>query len=1069
MKQDNLSLSFVYCRSSPKLDSILPCHQEVLGIPNLDAVEEATVDGHAVETAALVDVEAAEEALWSFHSVQASQEAGLIEETQEVVEGANSEAAAEGTPEVEGVEAGASEVAAATKGPGYSRDLVVAPSPRVEQTEAAIAKTLITKRQKNVSQARYPERPGYGTQGSPVTLYANYFELKSVGKELFRYNVDIVADSARAKPTGRKARQIIRLLLDEHLLQYQNSIATDYKSTLVSRVELPSQGQYDVRYRDEHEDDYPEQPKVYRVNCQFTGRLNPGDLLDYLTSANASAMFESKAEVMQAMNIVMGHHPKADRSVVSVGANKHFAIHPNAAERYDLGAGLEVLRGFFVSVRAATARILINVQIKYAACYQEGPLANVINEYQRSNSRDIYKLEAFLKKLRIQATHIVRKNKKGQVVPRIKTIAGLATRADGASLPHPPKVARHGAGPNDVQFFLDAPGQKSEPGNSKGKKGKKPAKAGPAPAGRYITVSDFFLQEYNKSLDSNMPVVNVGTRENPSYLPVEVCLVEPGQPAKSKLTPMQTRNMLSFAVRGPASNAYSIVSKGTAVLGLKNPLNPTLASFGIQPDLQLVTVPGRVLPAPRVYYKDAKSNQRHIDTMGGSWNMKSIKFSTSTKLPSWTWLYINSERGIPRFENPGQLNTSLQAFTAKLNEIGVAAAAPKPGMMIRLTGNDHEGEIDRAVGELMGRHTPTLILTILYSSDVEAYNCIKKICDVRRGVRNVNVLAEKLRGANDQYYANVGLKFNLKLGGANQILKASELGIVAEGKTMLVGIDVTHPSPGSSAEAPSVAGMVASIDSSLSQWPADIRIQTSRQEMVSNLDEMLKARLQRWARANKNALPENIIVYRDGVSEGQYDVVIEQELPLLKKACVETYPAASTKKNLPRISIVIVGKRHHTRFYPTRDEDADRSANPKNGTVVDRGVTEARNWDFYLQAHTAIKGTARPAHYFTVWDEIFAHQKPVAPFQNAADILEDLTHRLCYLFGRATRAVSICPPAYYADLVCTRARCYLSSVFDPTPAATPSVSEIGGIGRGGLVKGSDVQIHENVRDTMFYI
>lgn len=73
-----------------------------------------------------------------------------------------------------------------------------------------------------------------------------------------------------------------------------------------------------------------------------------------------------------------------------------------------------------------------------------------------------------------------------------------------------------------------------------------------------------------------MPVVNVGTRENPSYLPVEVCLVEPGQPAKSKLTPMQTRNMLSFAVRGPASNAYSIVSKGTAVLGLKNLLNPTL-------------------------------------------------------------------------------------------------------------------------------------------------------------------------------------------------------------------------------------------------------------------------------------------------------------------------------------------------------------------------------------------------------------------------------------------------------------------------------------------------------------
>ena len=32
---------------------------------------------------------------------------------------------------------------------------------------------------------------------------------------------------------------------------------------------------------------------------------------------------------------------------------------------------------------------------------------------------------------------------------------------------------------------------------------------------------------------------------------------------------------------------------------------------------------------------------------------------------------------------------------------------------------------------------------------------------------------------------------------------------------------------------------------------------------------------------------------------------------------------------------------------------------------------------------------------------------------------------LCYLYGRATKAVSICPPAYYADILCERGRCYL--------------------------------------------
>ena len=288
---------------------------------------------------------------------------------------------------------------------------------------------------------------------------------------------------------------------------------------------------------------------------------------------------------------------------------------------------------------------------------------------------------------------------------------------------------------------------------------------------------------------------------------------------------------------------------------------------------------------------------------------------------------------------------------------------------------------------------------------------------------------------------------------------------------MVVGIDVTHPSPGSASNAPSVAGIVASIDQWLAQWPADLQIQTARQEMVAGLDRIFKSRLRLWGKNNKGTYPENLLIYRDGVSEGQYDIVLDQELPLIRKACEEVYPASDTKKGLPRMSIIVVGKRHNTRFYPTKKEDADRSSNPQNGTIVDRGVTEARNWDFFLQAHTAIQGTARPAHYSNILDEVFRGGKTQPPFQNAADTLEDLTHNMCYLFGRATKAVSICPPAYYADLVCERARCYLSRLFDATPGATPvgSVVEGGGSGAGLEPDSDDVRIHENVRDTMFYI
>jgi hypothetical protein len=393
------------------------------------------------------------------------------------------------------------------------------------------------------------------------------------------------------------------------------------------------------------------------------------------------------------------------------------------------------------------------------------------------------------------------------------------------------------------------------------------------------------------------------------------------------------------------------------------------------------------------------------------------------------------------------------------------------------------GNVEAAIEDAIHRFAvnpkkPTLVFVIVPERDnTTIYNRVKHACDVKEGLLNVCVVDTKFAKANEQYFCNVGLKFNLKLGGRNHALDPSKLGIIQEKRTMVVGIDVTHPSPGSSSNAPSVAGIVASVDEFLGQWPADLRIQKAREEMVQQLDDMLESRLQIWQERN-GVLPENILVFRDGVSEGQYNLVLEHELPALRRACEKLYPAADTKSDKPKMTIIIVGKRHNTRFYATQKQQADRSWNPQNGTVVDRGVTEARNWDFFLQAHTAIQGTARPAHYYVVYDQIFREHRAKARFpsasassSSAADALEDLVHSLCYTFGRATKAVSICTPAYYADLVCARARCYLGSLFDPTPIASPTGSIAAtstAADSASPLNANLVRIHPNVRDAMFY-
>ncbi len=277
---------------------------------------------------------------------------------------------------------------------------------------------------------------------------------------------------------------------------------------------------------------------------------------------------------------------------------------------------------------------------------------------------------------------------------------------------------------------------------------------------------------------------------------------------------------------------------------------------------------------------------------------------------------------------------------------------------------DHLGQIDKYIaGHVMTTQARMLLIIIPFKSQA-LYANIKYLGDIKYGIHTVCALAknmDKARGRSG-YLVNIALKWNLKKGGTNQKINQSDVAVPLS-KTMFMGIDVTHPGAGAEEGAPSIAGVVANINSELGQWPASIRIQKSRQEMVSDLDEMIVERLKVWVKYNK-VLPESIIVYRDGVSEGQYATVLREEWPAFEKAMTKMYP----KGPKPKISIIVVGKRHHTRFYPTREEDAIKN-NPKNGTVVDRGVTSERYWDFFLQAHTALQGTCRPAHYVVLKDQ----------------------------------------------------------------------------------------------------
>jgi eukaryotic translation initiation factor 2C len=453
--------------------------------------------------------------------------------------------------------------------------------------------------------------------------------------------------------------------------------------------------------------------------------------------------------------------------------------------------------------------------------------------------------------------------------------------------------------------------------------------------------------------------------------------------------------------------------------------------------------------------------------------MAKIKFHKGSDLGPWTYIYFRSNRSGDQFQ-PADLQKTVTGFRNFLMGSGVDAGGlftppPQPVDLVDGQEDTNYQKIEKEFRRLFNAKEnpcPQFVLCVLPFNDVAIYNSIKTVADTKAGIHTVCVVGQKfMKGQQqEQYFGNISLKFNLKAGGINQILDPPKMGIIGEAKTMVFGIDVTHPSPSSKEDAPSIAAVVASIDKYLAQWPCRFSIQEFRKEMVSALEGMVLSLLTLWQKHNKQ-LPDNILIYRDGVSEGQFQQVLDFELPLIHNACRQVYPATATKQVLPKISVIICGKRHHTRFYPADTKNADKFSNCPPGTVVDRGVTEVRVWDFYLQPHACRQGTPRPCHYTVIFDEIFRGRAVKFPHTCPADALEELTHNMCHLFGRATKAVSLCPPAYYADLLCTRLRCYLADQFDPSdnPAA-PSVAS------GATPKTtSDIKIHNNLKDSMFYI
>jgi len=296
-----------------------------------------------------------------------------------------------------------------------------------------------------------------------------------------------------------------------------------------------------------------------------------------------------------------------------------------------------------------------------------------------------------------------------------------------------------------------------------------------------------------------------------------------------------------------------------------------------------------------------------------------------------------------------------------------------------------------AIDEIVSKNSPQLLFVVLPNNKPELYAVVKKRLSINLGLPSQCFLAKNLTNKGLMSIATkVVVQINAKLGGEPWSVQ------VPIKNVMVVGFDAYKGGGGKPGERKGIGAIVASLNSSLSKYYSTVSNHKGLSEIGTNLAMDINKCLTAYSEEN-NQLPDRIIIYRDGVGEGDFRYVYDIETQHIKKSLSDYYAENGTEQ--PKLTYVVVTKRINTRVF-----NINSNENPGPGTVVDNTITLPERFDFYMVTAAARQGTVSPCCYNVLGDSGGLD----------ADKIQRFTYKMCHLYYNWSGTVAVPAPCQYA-------------------------------------------------------
>lgn len=214
---------------------------------------------------------------------------------------------------------------------------------------------------------------------------------------------------------------------------------------------------------------------------------------------------------------------------------------------------------------------------------------------------------------------------------------------------------------------------------------------------------------------------------------------------------------------------------------------------------------------------------------------------------------------------------------------------------------------------------------------------------------------------------------------------------------MIIGVDVYHDTID---RKKSCVGFVASMNEFTSHWWSQTFFQNSLEEINQKLSQTVMNALRRYHAIN-GFTPQKIIIYRDGVGDGQMETVIRFEVAQVVSGIKFYMRDSHPDVPEPHISYVLVQKRINAKLALRQGSSI---VNPPPGSYIDHTITHPDYNDFYLVSQHVNQGTVSPTKYVVLTEtgilKMTHHQK--------------LAYKMTHMYYNWCGTVRVPAPCQYA-------------------------------------------------------